>query len=71
MNSRQLFLLVAAIGLVPVALPYGLAPNTSLGFLFDVSVLNPNGTHLFLVAMGLYLSMAGFWLTDAYKSEVS
>ena len=70
MNSRQLFLLVAAIGLVPVALSYGLSPNISLGFLFDASVPGPNGTHIFRAIMGLYLAMVVFWLIGAYKSEV-
>jgi hypothetical protein len=56
-NSRQMFLLAAAIGLIPVALSYGLQPATSLEFLFGVSVPDVNGTHLFRAIMGLYLAM--------------
>ncbi len=67
MNSRQIFLLVAAIGLVPVALSYGLQPATSLDLLFGVSVPDVNGTHIFRAIMGLYLAMVAFWLIGAYR----
>jgi hypothetical protein len=30
MNIRQIFLLIAAVGLVPIAFSYGLAPQKSL-----------------------------------------
>jgi hypothetical protein len=67
MNSRQIFLLVAAIGLVHIVLSYGLQPATSLEFLFGVSVPDVNGTHMFRAIMGLYLAMVVFWLLGAYR----
>ena len=70
MNIRQIFLLVTAIGLMPVALSYGLLPARSLGFLFDVSVSNVNGTHIFRAIMGLYLALIAFWIIGALKVEV-
>lgn len=70
MNIRQVFLIVTAIGLTPIALSYGLAPNTSLGFLFDISVPNVNGTHIFRAVMGLYLALVVFWIIGAYRAEV-
>lgn len=70
MNSRQIFLLVAAIGLVPVAFSYGLQPAASLEFLFGVSVPDVNGTHMFRAIMGLYLAMAAFWVIGAYSVDV-
>jgi len=70
MNIRQSFLLVVAIGLMPVALSYGLQPDRSLGFLFDVSVSNVNGTHIFRAIMGLYLALIAFWIIGAFKAEV-
>jgi hypothetical protein len=70
MNARQMFLLVTAIGLIPIALTYGLAPNRSLGYLFDVSVPSVNGTHIFRAVMGLYLALVVFWIIGAYRAEV-
>ena len=70
MNIRQSFLLVIAIGLMPVALSYGLLPERSLGFLFDVSVSNVNGTHIFRAIMGLYLALIAFWIIGAFRIEV-
>jgi len=70
MNRRQVFLLVAAIGLLPVALSYGLAPGRSLEFLFDVSIENVNGTHIFRAIMGLYLGFVFFWIIGAFREDV-
>ena len=36
MNVRQLFLLIAAVGLIPIALSYGVTPQKSLNFLFGI-----------------------------------
>jgi len=66
MNIRQKFLLVAAIGLLPIALSYGLMPQKSLSFLFDISVSDPNGIHIFRAVMGLYLALIMFWLIGAF-----
>lgn len=70
MNRRQVFLLVAAIGLLPVALSYGLAPGRSLESLFDVSIENVNGTHMFRAIMGLYLGFILFWIIGAFRADV-
>ena len=70
MNRRQVFLLVVAIGLLPVALSYGLAPSRSLEFLFDVSIENVNGTHMFRAIMGLYLGFILFWIIGAFRDDV-
>lgn len=70
MNRRQVFLLVTAIGLLPVALSYGLAPGRSLEFLFDVSIENVNGTHMFRAVMGLYLGFILFWIIGAFREDV-
>lgn len=70
MNIRQIFLLVTAAGLIPVALTYGLVPDRSLNYLFDVSVSTVNGTHIFRAIMGLYLALIVFWVIGAYRAEV-
>lgn len=70
MNMRQVFLVLAAVGLVPIALGYGLIPNKSLEYLFSVSVQNVNGAHIFRAVMGLYLALSVFWLLGAYQTHL-
>ena len=70
MNIRQKFLLVAAIGLLPIALSYGLMPQKSLSFLFDISVSDPNGIHIFRAVMGLYLALIMFWLIGVFIVQI-
>lgn len=70
MNRRQAFLLAAAIGLVPIALSYGLAPEKSLDALFGVSVRTTNGIHIFRAIMGLYLALAAFWIAGVTRIEL-
>jgi hypothetical protein len=70
MNLRQGFLVLSAIGLVPIALGYGIAPQRSLEYLFEVSVQNVNGKHIFRAIMSLYLALAAFWIVGAYKAHL-
>ena len=70
MNIRQIFLLVTAIGLTPIALSYGLVPQKSLSYLFDVSVSNINGSHIFRAIMGLYLGLLSFWIVGAFRVQL-
>jgi hypothetical protein len=70
MNIRQIFLLVTAIGLTPIALSYGLIPQKSLSYLFDVSISNINGSHIFRAIMGLYLALLSFWIVGAFKVQL-
>ena len=62
MNLRQIFLLIVALGLVPIAMSYGLVPQQSLRFLFDVSIADTNSVHIFRAIMGLYLGFVLFWI---------
>lgn len=70
MNIRQLFLLVAALGLLPIALSYGVMPKRSLGYLFNISALDTNSIHIFRAIMGLYLALALFWVIGAFKTHL-
>lgn len=70
MNLRQGFLILTAIGLVPIALGYGVAPQQSLESQFAVSVQNVNGAHIFRAIMGLYLALATFWVVGAVKPHL-
>ena len=70
MNIRQIFLLVTAVGLIPFALSYGIAPHRSLGYLFGIFVGDANLVHIFRAVMGLYLAMALFWILGTFKAEL-
>ena len=70
MNLRPLFLVGTAIGLVPIALSYGLMPQHSLGQLFGLQVDSVNGFHIFRAIMGLYLALALFWLAGALRPRL-
>jgi hypothetical protein len=54
MNIRQIFLLITAIGLFPIALSYS----------------DPNGVHIFRAVMGLYLALVLFWFIGAFNVQV-
>jgi hypothetical protein len=73
MNSKvspvpRTFLLVCAIGLVPIALGYGVAPSVSMEKLFGIGVEGTNLTHVFRAVMGLYLGMVVLWLLGAFRT---
>ncbi|MBV1886359.1 MAG: DUF4345 domain-containing protein [Parvibaculaceae bacterium] len=60
--SERLILLLASVGLVPIALSYGLVPSKSLEFLLEFPVESTNQTHVFRAIMGLYFANIAFWL---------
>ncbi len=64
-----MFLLISAMGLIPIALSYGLIPQKSLSYLFDVSISNTNGIQIFRAVMGLYLAMVVFWIMGVIKVQ--
>ena len=65
MNYRKAYLWLSAIGLLPVALSYGVAPVESLNWLFGMTVEVPNEAHIFRGIMGLYLAMVLLWIIGA------
>ena len=69
MNYRKAYLWVSAIGLLPVALSYGVAPEFSLNWLFGIAVEVPNEAHVFRAIMGLYLAMVALWILGATKQR--
>lgn len=58
------------IGLVPVALSYGAAPERSLPALYGLSEPDLTTRHLFRAIMGLYLGMIAFWLAGALRPRM-
>jgi len=69
-KQQKILLLIAAIGLFPIALSYGLVPEISLGYLYNISVTEVNHMHIFRAVMGLYLAMIIFWLMGAFKPHL-
>lgn len=57
--------MLAAIGLVPIALFYGLAPSITLPYLLGFPVEGLQQTHVFRAIMGLYLANVAFWISGA------
>jgi predicted membrane protein len=66
----KLLLILAATGLVPIALSYGFAPGVSLQYLLGISVESTNHAHVFRAIMGLYLANAMFWLIAAFRPNL-
>jgi hypothetical protein len=71
MTKEEIFLLLAAVGLTPVALSYGLMPQASLSYLFDVDASSVNSSHIFRAIMGLYLAMVTFWIIGARNASLT
>ncbi|MGD8174246.1 DUF4345 domain-containing protein [Vibrio sp. TRT 21S02] len=68
-DKSQALLLVSASGLVPIALSYGLVPEVTLNYLFDLDISNVNGKHIFRAVMCLYLLNLSFWLLGFFKKS--
>jgi hypothetical protein len=69
--KSRVFLIVCAIGLVPLALVYGANPSVSLEILFGITVDNTNLTHIMRAVMGLYVSMVVLWLWGAFSKPMT
>jgi len=63
-------LLFVAVGLVPIASGYGLLPEKSMSYLFNISVSEVNLTHILRAVMGLYLALIIFWILGALKEHL-
>ncbi|ERM61378.1 MULTISPECIES: DUF4345 domain-containing protein [Vibrio] len=69
MKQQSVFLLVAVLGLTPIALSYGYAPVISLDYLFGIDARPVNVTHIFRAVTGLYLALALFWVSGALTKK--
>ena len=67
---QKALLLIVAIGLIPIALSYGLIPEKSISYLFDISVSEINLIHILRAVMGLYLALILFWFIGAFKIQL-
>jgi hypothetical protein len=65
----KIFLLVAGVFLIPVALSYGVDPAATLPMSMNVTVEGTDQTHIFRALMGLYLGMVTFCIIAAFTPE--
>lgn len=69
-NYQKLLLIIVAIGLIPIALSYGLFPEKSLSYFYDIQVSETNPIHIFRAVMCLYLALVVFWLIGAFNNRL-
>jgi hypothetical protein len=62
----QAYLLFIAIGLVPIALSYGIDPAGVLPKVLDITVEGVDQTQIFRALMCLYLACSAFWAIAAF-----
>jgi hypothetical protein len=62
----QAYLLFIAIGLVPIALSYGIDPAGVLPKFLDIKVEGTDQTQIFRALMCLYLACSIFWAIAAF-----
>ena len=65
----KLFLLVAGVFLLPVALSYGVDPAATIPPFMNFTVEGIDETHIFRALMGLYLGMVAFCFIAAFTPE--
>ena len=64
---QKALLILVAIGLIPIALSYGLIPNKSMSYLYEINDLQLNQIHIFRAIMCLYLALIIFWFIGAFN----
>jgi hypothetical protein len=68
-DMMKLFLLVAGVFLIPVALSYGVVPAATLPKFMNVTVEGTDQTHIFRALGCLYLGMSTFCIIAAFTPE--
>jgi hypothetical protein len=66
---KCLHLGVSAFIVIIVGLTYGINPNKVLPLLFDFEVESKDLSNVFRSIMGLYLSLAAYWIFGVIKKE--
>jgi hypothetical protein len=68
-QSEKTLLLIAAIGLIPIALGYGFMPEKTLTPLYGFDVGNINLKHIMRAVMGLYFGQIVIWFLGATQEK--
>ena len=70
MTRESLCLLLIAPGVLAVSLSYGLYPEITLKYLYDIEVNSANLANIFRAIMGLYIALSIFWVAGAFKKSL-
>ena len=70
MTRESLCLLLIAPGVLVVSLSYGLYPEITLKYLYDIEVNSANLANIFRAIMGLYIALSIFWVAGAFKKSL-
>ena len=70
MTRESLCLLLIAPGVLVVSLSYGLYPEITLKYLYDIEVNSANLANIFRAIMGLYISLSIFWVAGAFNKSL-
>ena len=70
MTRESLCLLLIAPGVLAVSLSYGLYPEITLKYLYDIEVNSANLANIFRAIMGLYIALSIFWVVGAFKKSL-
>ena len=70
MTRESLCLLLIAPGVLAVSLSYGLYPEITLKYLYDIEVNSANLANIFRAIMGLYIDLSIFWVAGAFKKSL-
>ena len=74
MNKESIFLILVGISLVPLGISYGTHPSFSLipiPFLDDVEINSIDHANIFSGIMGLYITIALFWIIGALNKSLT
>lgn len=67
MKLGRFYLIFSAVGLLPIALSYGVDPNRILPKLLQILPIEGDVVHVFRAMMGLYLATIVLWLLGAMR----
>ena len=70
MTRESLCLLLIAPSVLAVSLSYGLYPEITLKYLYDIEVNSANLANIFRAIMGLYIALSMFWVVGAFKKSL-
>tara|TARA_Y100000992_G_C21272225_1_gene497620 strand:- start:815 stop:1228 length:414 start_codon:yes stop_codon:yes gene_type:complete len=70
MTRESLCLLLIAPGVLAVSLSYGLYPEITLRYLYNIEVNSTNLANIFRAIMGLYIALSIFWVAGAFKKSL-
>ena len=74
MKKESLFLILVAIGLIPLGITYGVHLSFNLlpiSFLDEVEINSIDHANIFSGIMGLYVTMAIFWIFGAFNKSLT